>query len=99
MTTTEALEKARALAEEAHCRYCDFAGQDDRLKCKRDVKDNANQIAAALKRAYADGVLAGQSMYKTDASTKFKHIRAEADKIEKGHASVYDRAKRTPTQG
>lgn len=56
MTRDEALAKARPIAEEAHCRYCDFKGQDSRLKCKRDVEYATEQIAAALMAAYSDGL-------------------------------------------
>jgi len=48
---------ARALAKEAHCRYCDFMGPS-RTKCAGDVEDTAKQIAQALERADLNGQVA-----------------------------------------
>lgn len=45
----EALDAARPVAEEAHCRYCDNARTEPvRLKCASDIADSAAEIADLL---------------------------------------------------
>lgn len=46
-TKQDAMERARELAVDGHCRYCDRRG-DPRVKCDRDIELQAEDIAAAL---------------------------------------------------
>jgi len=47
MTDKDLMERARQLASEGHCRYCDRR-DDPRLKCAGDIEDCTEEIAAAL---------------------------------------------------
>jgi len=51
-----AMETARELASEAHCRYCPGEDNDPRLKCARDILSNTDDMADALLEAEAQGV-------------------------------------------
>ena len=53
--TEKYLEIARKLANDAHCRYCDYRS-DPRTKCDTDIADLADAIVKEMKKMGAEAL-------------------------------------------
>lgn len=86
MTTTDKVrERAKQLASEAHCRYCDRRG-DPRLKCYGDIDLMAKDIADAIlefRREVLDEVAKMQcpGCFQNWPIEKMDHLDIHIDKI------------------
>ncbi len=74
MTTTQALGKARALEI--------YPGPEE------TERQMLRRIAAALMRAYADGMEIAHNYGRWQASIEIERIRAEADELERGESTA-----------
>lgn len=65
---------AREIAEEAHCRYCDF-NATYRTKCSGDIRDTAKHIAQALESAALEGEEHGIIQVTIRNEADFLHVQ------------------------